>query len=786
MVFIMTWLLNKRFGPFIDGSWEDYTHKATAGLFEVHNPLTGEVLAAVATLKPDDISLVLESAEAAHSLWKKLPGHERAKHLYSIARHLQKNVSLLLQMEALTRGVQSKDPRDFDVPAMVRHFYYYAGWAQLNGGFTARLDSSGMVLGITSASSPLMTLAWIIAPALAAGCTVILKPPERAPLTALLLAQLCHDAGLPRGVLNVAPGSEEIGKLLAQKVRYITFCGSTAKGREIRWNTSGLCKSLTTLLSGKTPMLVFESADLDAAVEGVLDNAWFNQGQVPWTIRTLLVQESVFEAFVKKLKTRTIHIGNAFDKNADIGQPIDKKIINNVSEIISAARQNGTEVFQQYVSRDLPEGSFFPPTFLIGSQAESNRVISEDNICPVVSVIPFRTAKEAIALANNTRYGVAASVWTESLGLALEVTNQLQVGTVWINCHGVMDASIPFGGWKQSGLGSFGGREGLLEYILPKNTSGIVDSHEMDYKAFETQVDSESVSPADIKINDNSLVKVDHTYKLYYGGGHKRPDSNSSRTIPNLKGKKAFIVSEGNKKDIRNAVEVAVIAQQGWWKVGSFLRSQIIFNIAEKLQGCTENFSRLLKSVDPEFSKEVIPSLDLLFHWAASCDKKSISTENSTPIPNMTVQITQEPIGVIGIIIDDNSCLNSFIEHVAAAISFGNAVVVIPNMKYPTPAMELCQVFDTSDVPKGVINVITGDKQVLLSGLAQHQDVRAIWYSGSDGKMIKFLEWASGYNMKRTWVHCNWERNAIPREVFELNATQRKAVWMPAGEIFAN
>nr|CAD7392135.1 unnamed protein product [Timema cristinae] len=431
------WLKGRKFGPFIDGSWI----QESGGRKEIHNPCTGHHIATVVNSSQGDVDRAVASSATAFLSWKQLSGYDRAKYLYSLARHLQKNVSLLVQVESLNRGVQTSDPREFDVPAAVRHFYHYAGWAQLIHSDLKGWEPQGVVVGILSSCCPLAMLAWIIAPALAAGNTVCLRPSIKTPLPAMLLAHIAIEAGLPAGVLNMLPGGSDVAQqlILHNDVAHITFSGQTSIGRQIIQATAGCSKKLTMLLSGRTPMLVFDTADIDSASDSILKDAWFNQGQVPWAVTQLLVQESIFKDFAEKLKKRLnkVAIGRAFDKMADIGQPCSSQTVVNVRQAITKAVEKGLEVFQVKVPDHLSQDLFFPPTLVFGGQLESNQVVGEDTIAPVVTVTPFRTTKEAIALANNTRYGVAASVWTENAALALEVAAHLEVACLYMIAVGM-------------------------------------------------------------------------------------------------------------------------------------------------------------------------------------------------------------------------------------------------------------------------------------------------------------------------------------------------------------
>lgn len=799
------WLKDRKLGPFIDGTFKE----TSSTEFEVFKPCTEQVIAKVGVSVEDDVNAAVNSSVKAADMWTNLSGHKRACLIYSLARHVQKHAALLTQMESLNRGVQSRDPREFDVPAVVRCLYYHAGWAQLSSSSELRDWKPFVVAGVMSGLSPLITLAQIVGPALATGNTVCLKPPKGSPLPALLFANIASQAGLPPGVINVLPGGSHVGQLLIthSQVSKLMFSGLTGVGRLVRKQTAGLGMHLTLLLSGgKSSMVVFDSADLDSAVEGAVDAAWFNQGQVPWCVGRLFVQESIWDDFVSRLRVRIDHVrvGEAFDHLADVGSPLTKDIIADLAAATSVAKKNGLEVYQAQIPPGLSPENFFLPTLVIGGLADSSRVIVDDGHIPLVAVVPFRTAKEAVTLVNNSRYGMATSVWTENASLAVEVAYQLQVGTVWINSHGSIDAGVPFGGWKQSGIGVVGGKEGLLEYMQYTGVRFNMTADSVEYESFGMTPDVSACCPPSVsQLSENGPVPlVDHTYKLYYGGSYKRPDGNSSRVVLDGTGKVYAIVADGSRKDVRNAVDAAVKAQPAWWKLGAHCRSQIIYNAAEKLQSRRDDFISHLtvlygKTDKEDASKEVDACLSLLFHWAASCDKKQLAAGDISPDSSVLVNVRREPLGVIGIIQTPIQsppgpwALLGFISLFAPAVCYGNVVVVVADSVHPTPALEFCEVVDSSDFPAGVVNVLTGDSNTLLTTLVNHQEVAGLWAPGIAATKAKYIEWASSANLKRTWVDTlpcfnSQEQVTDCRELFELYSTRTKAIWMPCGEIFAN
>merc|ERR1711936_789124 len=454
----------RHFGLFINNEWvhPDGGRKT----YETKSPGTGSVLASTTQGTAEDVEVAVSAARAAHAGWCGLSGHERAKHLYSIARHVQKHSRLVAVVEALDNGKSIRETRDADTAVVIRHLYHHAGWADLMGEEMSGWTNVGVIGAIVPWNFPLMLLVWKVAPALAMGNTVVLKPATYTRLSALLFAEICAEAGLPAGVFNVVTGGGAMGQVLAEhpEVDKVAFTGSTEIGKVLRQATAGTGKKISLELGGKSPVVVFDSADLDSAVESVVDAIRFNQGQVCSAGSKLLVQTTVFDRFIAKLKTRLGHfrIGNSLDKTVDMGAIVDESQRKSVVEYVEEARAEGAEVFQT----DCPEGCFYPPT-LITNVNTASRVVMEEIFGPVLVALPFRTAKEAIAIANNTLYGLGASVHSEQLPLALETAKHIQAGAVWINCHNMFDAAAGFGGYKQSGYGRDGGKEGLYEYVKP-------------------------------------------------------------------------------------------------------------------------------------------------------------------------------------------------------------------------------------------------------------------------------------------------------------------------------
>jgi len=777
---------DRKFGLFINNEW---VHPEGRKYYETKSPGNGESLAKTTQGTSEDVEAAVCAAKQAHKGWSALSGHERAKHLYSVARHVQKHSRLIAVVEALDNGKSIRETRDADIPVVIRHLYYYAGWAQLMQETLPGWESVGVVGAIVPWNFPLMLLTWKVAPALAMGNTVVLKPATYTRLSALLFAEICAEAGLPAGVFNVVTGGGAMGQVLAEHrlVDKVAFTGSTEIGKVLREATAGTGKKISLELGGKSPVIVYHNADLDSAVESVVDAIWFNQGQVCSAGSKLLVQEPVFEKFIEKLKKRlaSFRIGGSMDKCIDMAAIVDESQRKSVAEFVEGAREEGADVFQV----EAPQGCYYPPTLITGVNTAS-RVVMEEIFGPVLVALPFRTEKEAISIANNTMYGLGASVHTEQLPLALETAKMIKAGAVWINCHNMFDAAAGFGGYKQSGFGRDGGREGLFEYAKPAwQTSEILPKPDIDLKKFGKEYEGGMPS---LNGNHEGSVPVDRTYKLYYGGAQKRPDGNYCKTVRSAEGKVLAQVGDSNRKDVRNAVEAALKAQPGWEKKSPFNRQQILYYIAENLDQRKAEFAGLLEEMTgvttEQANKEVEKSIERLFYWAGYADKYG-GTVQETQLYGTVIKI-HEPLGVIGIICGDQNPLLSFVSLLAPAIARSNSVVIVPSEKYPLAALGLYQVFETSDLPGGVVNILTGSSDHMAKYLTEHQNVESVWCFTSR-EASAFVEHTSAVNVKRTWVNYGKDRNWMSEseclaEEFLYHSVQVKNVWLTMGDLFAN
>ncbi len=768
------WLAERgaKFGLFIGGAWVE---PAESGWFDSTNPATSQKLAAIAQATAPDVDAAVAAARRAQPAWAKLGGPGRARHLYALARLVQKHSRLLAVLETLDNGKPIRETRDIDIPLVARHFYHHAGWAQLFETQFAGQEPHGVVGQIVPWNFPLLMLSWKIAPALAAGNTVILKPAEFTSLTALLFAELCQEAGLPPGVVNIVTGDGATGALMVDHgdIDKLAFTGSTEVGRIIRRATAGSGKALTLELGGKSPFMVFDDADLDSAIEGVVDAIWFNQGQVCCAGSRLLIQESVAETFLDKLRARmeTLRVGDPLDKSVDIGAIVAPIQLQRIEQLVAQGVEEGAELWQPSWAKPA-EGCFYPPTLFTNVQPAAT-IAREEIFGPVLVSMTFRTPDEAVALANNTPYGLAASLWSETLSLALDVAPKLKCGVVWINSTNLFDAACGFGGYRESGFGREGGREGMAAYVRPKWRRKLPAYADIPKPA-------ESAKPA-------PSGGIDRTAKLYIGGKQARPDSGTSRPVVSAKGARLAQVGDGNRKDIRNAVEAARKAES-WSRATAHLRAQVLYYLAENLDARHAEFATRLRAMTgaraAAASKEVEAAIGRLFSAAAWADKFD-GAVHSAPMRNVTLAMN-EPLGIIGIACPSEAPLLGFVSLVAPAIAMGNRVVAIPSERYPLSATDLYQVLDTSDVPAGVVNIVTGERDALARVLAEHDQVDALWYVGP-AEGCAMVERASVGNMKQTWTNdgkaWDWfDPTQSEGAVVLGHATQVKNIWVPYGE----
>ena len=779
---VVAWLEEHqgRFLHFIGGK---FVAPAEGGYFRVVNPAHGTLLAECAQGTAEDVDKAVAAARKAFKSWSRLSGDARARHLYAIARILQKRSRFFAVLETMDNGKPIRESRDIDVPLVARHFYHHAGWAELIDSEFSGYGPVGVCGQIIPWNFPLLMLAWKIPPALAAGNTVVLKPAEFTPLTALAFAEVCLEAGLPAGIVNIVTGDGATGALIVEHedIDKIAFTGSTEVGRIIRRATAGSGKKLSLELGGKSPFIVFDDADLDSAVEGVVDAIWFNQGQVCCAGSRLIVQEAVAEKMHAKLRARMakLRVGDPLDKSTDIGAIVADVQLDRIRTLVEQGRAEGNACWQPDCV--IPEGGFYYPPTLITGVAPASVLAQEEIFGPVLVSMTFRTQDEALQLANNSRYGLAASVWSESINVTLDAAARVKAGVVWVNSTNLFDAASGFGGYRESGFGREGGREGLYEYLAP-------EWEKTTRKPAKTPAADFSASPAHRPPEwHGDVPRLDRTAKLYIGGTQARPDSGYSYAVFSASGAPVGQAGLGNRKDMRNAVEAANAAG-AWSGASGHNRAQVLFYLAENLEARALEFRDRIATHTGVSARvaadEVAQSVRRITFYAAHADKYD-GAVHSTQSRHVTLAMN-EPWGVMGIACPDEAPLLAFVSLVAPAIAMANRVVVTPSPVHPLVATDFYQVLDTSDVPAGVVNIVTGDREELAKTIAEHDDIAAFWYFGSkEGSAL--AEARSIGNLKATWVNGGrpvaWSDTTEGQGRHYLrHATQTKNVWIPYGE----
>ncbi len=760
----------RRFGHYINGR---ETKPARAQLFATCDPSTGKKLADISQGTASDVDAAVRAARAALRGWQGLSPHGRARHLYALARQIQKHTRRLAVLETLDNGKPIRESRDIDLPLVARHFYYHAGWAQLVEREFPDHVPCGVVGQIIPWNFPLLMLAWKIAPALAAGNTVVLKPAEYTSLTALAFAEICEEVGLPPGVVNIVTGDGATGETLVRHpgVNKIAFTGSTDVGREIRRATADSPKKLSLELGGKSPYIVFEDADLDSAVEGLVDGIWLNQGQVCCAGSRLLMHESIAERLTAKIQVRMskLRIGPPLDKTTDVGAIVAQVQLERIARLVAQGVAEGATCWQP--DTPLPaQGYYYKPTLLTNVQPGSV-VVRQEIFGPVLTAMTFRTPHEAVELANNTRYGLAASVWSESVNVALQVAAELKAGVVWVNSTNLFDAACGFGGYRESGFGREGGREGMREYLVPAWLHKVPR-----LRSQATQAPDRALGAA---------ADINRTIKLYIGGKQVRSDSGYSLECRGRGGVLLGEVPLGNRKDVRNAVEAAHRAE-GWTRATAHNRAQVLYYVAENLtQRGAEIAARLAAVVGKRrAAAEVKLGVERLFYYAAWADKFEGSV-HKPPLRNISIAMN-EPVGAVGVVCPAEWPLLGFLSLALPLLCAGNTVVAVPSAAYPLIVGDLIQVFETSDMPSGAINLVTGQPAELLKVLAQHDDLDALWCYG-DQVLCSSAKLLSAGNLKQVWTNEGRDIDFTSRVQGEgrwylEHAHQVKNVWVPYGE----
>ncbi|XP_004409935.1 PREDICTED: aldehyde dehydrogenase family 16 member A1 isoform X2 [Odobenus rosmarus divergens] len=769
----LAWLdtQDRNLGHYVNGKWLKPEHRNSV---PCQDPITGESLATCLQAQAEDVAVAVEAAGTAFENWSGLPGASRAQHLLRLAKMIQKHQRLLWTLESLVSGRAVREVRDGDVPLAQQLLQYHAVQAYTQEEELAGWEPVGVIGLILSPMFSFLEMMYRICPALAVGCTVVVLVPPASP-TPLLLAQLAGELGSFPGILNVISGPASLGPVLAShpRVQKVTFCGSVEEGRALRRTLAGKGAELGLALGADSLLVLTEAADVDSAVEGVVDAAWSDRSA--GGLR-LLIQESVWEETMRRLQERMARLrgGRGLDGAVDMGtRGAAARAL--AQHYVHEARSQGAQVFQ---AGDSP---FFPPT-LVSDLPPASPCTQAEVPWPVVVASPFRTAKEALAMANGTPRGASASVWSERLGQALELGYGLQVGTVWINAHGLRNAEVPTGGCKESGSSWHGGPDGLYEYLRPSGTPARLSyfSENLNYDTFGLAVPS--TLPAGPEIGPSPATP----YGLFIGGRFQAPGARSSRPIKDSQGNLHGYVAEGGAKDIRGAVEAAHQAVSGWVGQSPGARATLLWALATALERRESALASRLERHGMELKDakvEVELSTRQLRAWGARAQAQGHVlqvAELKGPVLRL-----REPLGVLAIVCPDEWPLLAFVSLLAAALAHGNTVVMVPSGACPIPALEVCQDM-AALLPAGLVNVVTGDRDHLTRCLALHQDVQALWYFGS-AQGSQFVEWASAGNLKPVWVNRGcpqaWDQEAKGAGAeLGLRAARTKALWLPMGD----
>ncbi|XP_036996807.2 aldehyde dehydrogenase family 16 member A1 [Artibeus jamaicensis] len=774
---VLAWLdtQDRCLGHYADGKWLKPEHRNSV---PCQDPITGEHLASCLQAQPEDVATAAEAARTALESWSGLPGASRAQHLTRLAKMIQKHQRLLWTLESLVTGRAVREVRDRDVPLALQLLQYHAMQAHSQEEALAGWEPMGVIGLILPPTFSFLEMMWRICPALAVGCTVVVLVPPACP-TPLLLAQLAGELGPFPGILNVLSGPASLAPVLASQpgVQKVAFCGSVEEGRVLRRTLAGVGPELGLALGTESLLLLTDAADVDSAVEGVVDAVWSDRS--PGGLR-LLVQESVWDETMRRLQARMERLrgGRGLDGAVDMGAR-GAAARDLAQRYVREAQSQGAQVFQ---AGDVPSDSpFFPPT-LVSDLPPASPCAQAEVPWPLVLASPFRTAKEALAMANGTPRGGSASVWSERLGQALELGYGLRVGTVWVNSHGLRDPAVPTGGCRESGSSRHGGLDGLYEYLRPSGTPARMPycSENLNYDTFGLAV------PSTLPAGPETGPSPAPPYGLFVAGRFQAPGARSSRPIQDSQGKLHGYVAEGGAKDVRGAVEAAHQAAPGWVGQSPGARAALLWALAAALERREPTLALRLErhGVEPKAAKaEVELSARRLRDWGARAQAQSHSlqvAELRGPVLRL-----REPLGVLAVVCPDERPLLAFVSLLAPALAHGNTVVLVPSGTCPIPALEVCQDMATL-LPAGVVNVVTGDRDHLARCLALHQDIQALWYFGS-AQGSQFVEWASAGNLKPVWVNrgCSraWEQEAAGAgPELELQAAQTKALWLPMGD----
>ncbi|XP_066498768.1 aldehyde dehydrogenase family 16 member A1 isoform X2 [Hoplias malabaricus] len=762
------WLEQKSssLGLFIDGNFVCPEKRETLTVTDS----TGGAVCSIICAEDEDISSCASSASGGFKAWSELSGHSRAKVLLRLASTLQRYTQCVSELCEVCQSPCS--------PAvLIRLAQYCSGWAQLRDTLLPEWAPRGVGAVVVSDDCFFYSI-WIkVFPALAMGNAVVVVPGVKLAPAALLLAQLGVEAGLPAGALNVVIGDGTVGVRVAQNkhISFLTYSGKQQDGEVLAKQMAGwgLPVSLSLSLSAVCPFIIFESADIDSAVDGVIEAAFKKKKDWQWV---LCVQESVLDSVVSRLKLRMTGM-----KCVPLVSESER---GEVDAVVKEALQQGATLVQS--CSPPASGSMFPPTVLCGLAPASSAAVTPPP-GPLLPLLTFRSAAEGAALANRTPHGQAASIWTEDLTLALETAKSVSAGSIWVNSHSVTDPSLTQCGRRDSGNCTDGGREGLYQFLRPSLSPSLPRStpSSLEYSTFGSGASTFMIPEA------CSVSSVSRSCSQFVGGKQCKADSGCSRAVQAPGGAVLAYCPDGGRKDVRNAVEAALKVHPGWLKKSPAARALSLFSLSDSLEKKKRDMAASIQaqtglSVE-EAEKEVELSISRLSDWAARCDK----LRGEMPLLPQTgcALSASEPVGIVAVVLPDAKPLLSLVSLLGAAISTGNAVILVPSEKYPLPALDFIQVLQASDLPAGLVSVITGGKNQLTQALANHSEIQAIWYWGSK-EGCQFLQYTCCSPLKRLWLHCEEEEDGDVGRYWSLSspslqeemwreAVVWKSVWIP-------
>ncbi|KAF3699641.1 Aldehyde dehydrogenase family 16 member A1 [Channa argus] len=756
-------------GLFIDGKFVRPADRKSRSLLDSK----GASMCSIVCAEDDDISQCASSAVNGFKVWSSMNCHQRAKVLLKLVSILGLHGKCVSELCELCEASCSPS-------TLVRLLQYYSSWAQLRDTLMTNWKPLGVVVVVVSDDSSLFTLFLKVFPALAMGNSVIIVPGHCTAPPALLLAQLFMGAGLPAGAFNVLTGTDvSLGAKVAQNpsISYVTYSGNKQDAVNLRKATAGMGVpvSVSPCIGATCPFIIFESADIDSAVDEVIEAAFKKKKEIHWV---LFVQESVLDRVVACFKLRMVRM-----KCVGLQSTADRVL---VDAAVKEAQQQGAMLIQACTAP--PSGALYPPTLLWRTAPASPCVVSPSP-GPLLPLMTFRSNTEAVTLGNHSPHGLAASIWTEDLTLALETAQSLSVGSVWVNSHSVRDPCLPVSGYKGSGTCTDGGQEGLYQFLHPSSSSSPSLPRSsplpMDYTKFGT-----GASPVIIP-DESDSASAPKSYLHFVGGKACKSVSGCSVAVqqPGGGGVLAYC-PDGGRKDVRNAVEAAIKVQPAWIKKSLSARAQSLNSLAKGLEANSQDIAASVcvqtgLSMD-KAEKELELSIARLSDWAAYCDKIQGAT---LPMPQSGSALSfPEALGVVGIILPDKNPILSLVTLLGAAVATGNAVIMVPSEKYPLPALVFIQVLLASDLPAGLVNIISGRKDQLTVALANHSVIKAIWYWGS-AEGCQYLQYTCISPLKTLRLSCqnddddegkDWTQShpSLLEETWR-NAVQWKSVWIP-------